>query len=261
MAVIYADTLFAVNFSMDFLALYITGKSLRTPIRPGRLALSASLGALFATVSAAFPVSGFIGKCVGVLTFAACAALMCLAAFSCRVVRSTAVFTAVNLGLGGMISAMCSWLRLSGLEPSGQGLEPLTLIVFGLIAGLVSLLYSRFGRAKEREVAVTVKLPDGGKSLRLLSDSGDLLCEPISGKPVVVVKPSALGIDELTPENVPEPLRMRLRAIPCESVAGKRLIYGFAAVLVTDRREIEAVVAPVGSDFGGYDGIIPETLL
>ena len=58
MAVIYADTLFVVNFSMDFLALYITGKSLHTPIRPGRLALAAALGALFATMSAVFSGSG-----------------------------------------------------------------------------------------------------------------------------------------------------------------------------------------------------------
>ena len=260
MSVIYADTLFAVNFSMDFLALYITGKSLHTAIDPGKLTLSASIGAIFATITAVLPYEGRIAGIIGCLTFIGCAALMCFTAYRCRIAKSTAVFIAVNLGLGGMISAMCSWLRKSGFEAS-QTLEPLTLIVFGMIAGAASLLYGRLGRTKERETEVTIKLPDGDKKLYLLSDSGNLLYEPISGKPVVIARPSALGIDELTPENVPESLKMKLRAIPSESIAGKRLIYGFAAGLTIDRRVIEAVIAPVEADFGGYDGIIPEILL
>ena len=261
MAVIYADTLFVVNFSMDFLALYITGKSLHTPIRPGRLALAAALGALFATMSAVFSGSGRLHKLISGAAFVGCAFLMCLTSYSCRIAKSTAVFAAVNLGLGGMISAMCSWLRMSGLEASAQTLEPLTLILFGLIAGAASLIYGRFGRTKEREVDALIELPGGAKNLRLLSDSGNLLCEPISGKPVIVASPNALGINELTPENVPEELQKKLRAIPSASIAGKRLIYGFTVNLTIDRRAVEAIVAPVESDYGGFDGIIPENLI
>ena len=49
--VIYADVLFAVNFSMDFLSLYLTGKVFRARMRPVPLTLAAGIGALYGTAS------------------------------------------------------------------------------------------------------------------------------------------------------------------------------------------------------------------
>lgn len=259
MAVIYADTLFAVNFSMDFLALYITGKSLKTTIRPLRLAASAVFGSLFATVTAILPADDIFSKITLSVSFVLCVAVMCLYSYQCRIIRSAAVFTAVNLGLGGIIGAMCGLLRKNGFE-ADQNLEPLTLIIFGSIAAAISLAYGKFYSSKPHEVECKLLISNKLYKLELLSDSGNLLCEPISGKKVVLVNPSAIDMFELSPENVPPELLSRLRAIPSESIAGKRLIYGFSAVLDLEGKAVEAVIAPLKSDYNGLDGIIPESL-
>ena len=41
---IFADVLFVINFSMDFLALFLTGKILSMPVRGKRLAAASALG-------------------------------------------------------------------------------------------------------------------------------------------------------------------------------------------------------------------------
>ncbi len=244
---------------MDFLTLCITGKSLHAPLEPKRLGLAAALGAAFATLSVLItsdsPISFFLSS----VAFAACTLGMCALAYKKSVFRSAAVFTAVNLGLGGMISVMCEWLRKSGFAmSSGSSLEAPTLLLFALIAGAVSLLYDRLRTVKKREVSAVIKLFGKSIKLRLLCDSGDLLCEPISKKPVVIVSPMVIGMSEL-PENMPEELR--LCAIPTEAVTGKRLIYGFFSELEVEGRLVSAVIAPIDTDFGGFDGIIPESLL
>lgn len=259
--VIYVDTLFLVNFSMDFLTLFITGKSLRAPIEPRRLALSAAIGAAYATVSVLLSTKRLLSSILSALSFAACAALMCTLAYKSRSLRSTAVFAAVNLGLGGLIGVLCRWLRELGVKGSEDSLELPTLILFALIAGGASLLYDRIRSLKKSEVTAELRLMEHRFELRLLSDSGDLLCEPISRKPVIVVSPEVIGLNELSPENVPDELRLRLRALPAETIAGKRLIYGFASELELDGRSISVVIAPVRSDFGGFDGLIPESIL
>ena len=259
MSIIYADTLFAVNFSMDFLSLYIAGKSLRSPIRPLRLAGAAALGAVFATLFAVFSGESAAQRLIWGLAFIACTAGMCALAYSGRIIRSAAVFIAVNLGLGGMISAMCGWLRMRGLMMT-PSLEPFTLLVFAGIAGAVSLIYRRLSSVKRREVSASFTLDGTKRELRLLVDSGNLLCEPISRRPVIVVSPSAAGMGELTPDDIPPEIAPRLRAIPAESVTGKRVIYGFASEVIVEGRAVEAIIAPVDSDYGGLDGIIPEIL-
>lgn len=260
MSVIYADTLFAVNFSMDFLSLYIAGKSLRSPIRPLKLAAAAALGGVFATLFAVFSDKGTLARIVWGLAFVGCTAGMCALAYSGRIIRSVAVFIAVNLGLGGMISAMCGWLRMRGLMLS-QSLEPFTLLIFAGIAGAFSLVYRRLSTAKRREVCADFTLGGKKRELRLLVDSGNLLCEPISRRPVIVVSPKAAGIGELSPDSIPPGIASKLRAIPAEGVTGKRIIYGFASEVTVEGRSVEAVIAPVESDYGGLDGIIPEILV
>ena len=43
---IFADVLFVINFSMDFLALFLTGKILSMPVRGKRLAAASALGSV-----------------------------------------------------------------------------------------------------------------------------------------------------------------------------------------------------------------------
>lgn len=259
MAIIYADTLFAVNFSMDFIALYITGKSLKTKTEPKRLALCAVGGALFATVYSIIPLKNFGGLIFFIAEFLLCPLIMCYNAYSCRILKSTALFVAVNLGLGGIISALCGLLQQNGFE-AVQTLEVPTLMLFAAVAATINLAYGRFFKSKPHDVICYLKLFGKEYKLDLLCDSGDLLCEPISGKPVIFVSPKKIELTELSPYSTPPELICKIRAIPSESIGGTRLIYGFSSVIKTDKKEIEVVIAPIDSDYNGFDGIIPSSL-
>ncbi len=259
LTVIWADTLFAVNFSMDFLALYITGRWLHSPIRGRRLALAALLGALFATLSAVFDRDVTLIRFIWAGAFVGCASAICAIAFDGRLLRSTVTFAAVNLGLGGLIGAMSEGLRRLGVGGSGDTLNPPGLAALALVAAVVSLAYGRAAPRKRREVEARIRA--GGREVRLtlLVDSGNLLCEPIEGLPVVIVRPRAeLPELELTGAGLEN---RRLRLIPASGVTGERLICGFVPDSIEiSGREVAAVVAPVEGDYGGCEGIAPEVL-
>ncbi|MBQ8404697.1 MAG: sigma-E processing peptidase SpoIIGA, partial [Clostridia bacterium] len=44
---IYGDVLFIINFSMDFIALFICGKIMHFRMNPWRMALAATLGGVY----------------------------------------------------------------------------------------------------------------------------------------------------------------------------------------------------------------------
>ncbi len=47
MNTVYIDVLFLINFTVDYLALYLTGKTLRLPLHRWRLIVVSLVGALY----------------------------------------------------------------------------------------------------------------------------------------------------------------------------------------------------------------------
>ena len=73
---IYGDVLFLINFSMDFLSLFITGKIMHLKMNKWRLLASATVGGVYGVASLFFPLDGVLL----VLANVVCAFMMCLAA-------------------------------------------------------------------------------------------------------------------------------------------------------------------------------------
>ena len=273
---IFADSLIAVNFSMDFLALFITGKLTHSAIRPLRLAVSALLGAVFATLMVVFDSTEPIVRLIWWLAFVSCAAAMCAISYNGSIYREIPVFIAVNLGLGGIMSVLFGWVKRSGLtiqsEDSGA-ISPLMFALFAAISGVVSLIYGRIrsGSVKRREALAELEYYGRRASLRLLSDSGNLLVEPMSGRPVVICSPEKLrecigeDIDMLMGGRIdmlPDRLSRSVRLIPARGIGDGRLLTGFIPDSIKiDGRAVDAVIAAAESDFGGCDGIVPDILL
>ena len=55
MNTVYIDVLFLINFTVDYLALYLTGKTLRLPLHRWRLIVVSLVGALYALWAAMVP--------------------------------------------------------------------------------------------------------------------------------------------------------------------------------------------------------------
>ena len=107
---IYADVLFIINFSMDFLSLYIVGRLMHFHMKAWRVILGASLGALYGVLELLLAVSPFpkILITLGVLC------LTCFIAFGgCRF-HTYAASVALNFGvgmlIGGMMTILCAVL-------------------------------------------------------------------------------------------------------------------------------------------------------
>lgn len=288
---VYGDVLFLINFSMDFFSLYICAKILHKKIRTLPLTVSASIGGAYAVASLFWNLSGFSS-----LVFDACAAyIMCLVAFeierdvkisfSGALLSSFVLFVAEML-LGGIMTALINLLGRTSLGVGAlHSKNEVPLWIFALLAPASSLITyiggRMFGRGAAERTA-KIKIENEGNTLcfSALVDSANLLTDPVSGRPVVIIgygkiKSFLPGELRLCVERDGEDLgelslsrARRIRLIPAASVNGKSVLVGF----VPDRMEIcvggrkksaDAVVAIErrAGDFGGCDAIVPNGLI
>lgn len=259
--VIYADTLFFVNFSMDFLALYLTARMTRRRVRPVRMATAAAVGAAFAVLAAALGSGWQEGAAIAAASAAVAAivaAAMTALAFG-QAGGCTLIFAGVSMGLGGIMTAAIGMLeRITGgsmhVTPDAS---PVLFAVVAAVSGGFTLLWGRVRRRSRRHDVITVTAFGQTWTLTVLVDSGNLLREPISGRSVIIAAASRLPVTE-------EMWQTRARLIPAGSIGGRRILRGFLPDRVMcGGRELDAVVAldPRADSYDGCDGILPEILI
>ena len=275
---VYGDVLFLINFSMDFLVLFCTSRIMHVKQKPYRLVISSVLGGAYAV--AALLITNNV---VSVLCNIASALVMCLIAYpkarGLTFFKCAALFCGLSLLTGGGITA--SYVLLSKLgrgviinsdfSPVLSDIPLGTFCILGVISVAASFITGKiFGKHKAREeVSVTVVCGRGKTTLRCLSDSGALLREPLSGAPVIIIKPDCIKncvepelYDALCSSDMRN-IAVGLRIIPSKSIGGGNLLSGFVPEHVyikgTDRRAVIAVTSE--TDFGGFDGIVPSELI
>lgn len=272
---------------MDYLCLYITLKLSHCPIRPIRTSLAAFIGAVWAlavTLLEAYTTSLIWRVFILAATVLSAAVMIGVATGERKIsVRSTFFYIAVSTSLGGMMTALYGFITKS-IDVSGErvaadasGTSPILFILAALISGVVSLLYGKMRErnAEKTEASLTLTVYGKTKTVSAFADSGNLLCDPISGKPVIIVSSGVLS--DILPEEIlaaareptqiaqlPESFSHGLHLIPAKSVTGNGLLLSFKAdeILIGDKRTDAVVAIDVSdSDFGGYGGIIPPILL
>lgn len=286
--VIYGDILFLINFSMDFLTLFIVAKILHRPVRTAPMILSAGLGAVYGVASAVLPGNVLFELLINL----AMSLLMCYIVFDKRLLSCTALFYTVGLLLGGAVTAVFElinrfrgsrYVSVNGnVETLSGRVSPGWMAGIALVTGIAAIVSGRFARKRAKAPAVKIHVTDGERSLDLtgLCDSGNLLCEPIGGAPVIITG-SVLLIDL-----VPEPLRpafseggiarldsiglslmRKVRIIPVSHAGGEGVMVGF----MPEHAEINGIPRKVciacrggdaeAPDFGGYEAIVPSVLV
>lgn len=277
--VIYGDVYFAVNFTMDWLALFLTAKAVKLPSRPLRLTLSAALGGVYALASLFLPD----GNPLSAFTALAVPFLLILIAFGWQgrgdTLRILAVFWTVSFLLGGASTAVSYLLaRLARREISfGGQVEtlPAPIPFWGLLllALLIAFVVSLLLRARQKRPAtVQVEIGDDDAPLTALVglvDSGNLLTEPLSGLPVIVVDRASADflpaeLQFLREGSTPPPTP-RLRLIPYSTAAGEGILYGYLPRVVRIKgksRSACVAIAPLPADPSrSVQAILPASLL
>lgn len=197
---VYGEAYFCLNMGMDFLCLLLAARLGRLRFRPGRALLAAGLGGGYALLALMGPP--WLGGAWGLMLSALC---MCLLAFGRRGLRGFPLLLAVGLFFWGVAEYFRGRRAPAGLILAGCAFSGL---------GLAALLLRR-GPDGEGRFEVELRLGGRRAVLPALRDSGNLLADPVSGLPVIVI-PAPLARSLLPPGTRPE----RLDTLP----PGGRLI-------------------------------------
>lgn len=273
--VVYADLLFLVNFSMDFLCAYLALTMLRRRAVPWRVIGASTFGAIYAVAALFWNLPR--GWAVAA-DLAACL-LMCVLLFGARgvpfrfFVLGVFVFVLVSMAMGGMMTALFNLLNHawhpSEMWQESGGEDNISAWLFALLAGGSALLSLRGGHllrrsATRRFARLTVTAGERTVEVQALIDSGNLCRDPISGRAVVFVSPERVralfgGREAQDPE-----LARRFRLVPVETVGGKRLQKAYLPdrVLLRDSggtHEADVLIAPAETlrGAGVYEAIVP----
>lgn len=227
MAVVYIDSLFLLNFVVNYLLLLAAARLSGEVILRLRLAGGAALGAAYAA-AVFFPGMGFL---LHPLCKLGAAVLMLLFGFggSRKLLRVTVVFFGVSAAFGGGIFALellgGRGLTLkNGIFYSGMDLK-LILLSAAVCYMVLTLVFQRIGRhsGPSRELLPAVLMLDSRRvALTALVDTGNTLTDPVTGRPVMVAEGEKLF--PLFPEGeapAPEDLRSPVEAMERLS-AGRR---------------------------------------
>ena len=284
---VYADLLFLINFSMDYLCFYITAKLLHRKLPPIRTLLASVLGGVYAV---GILMASVVPPLELVCDIGAGLA-MCLIVFIGKRIRfvsfltSSLAYVGVSVALGGMMTAIFNMLNLLGLplgsiSESGDGMPVWFFALLAAVSGIATLASGRFLRQKQSERSADIEITYGGKTIRLaaICDSGNLVRDPVSGKSVVIADlasvqralPDALvravrRKDASLLASLPPESARRLRLVPSRTAIGGGMLFAMSPDRLTvnlpgePEHEVEALFAPVEllSSAGGFQALIP----
>ena len=265
MVTLYLDVLFAINFSMDFLSLFITEMILHKKIHKKRILISAIIGGLYGILELLSPTKLVIGAIVNVCV----SFLMCFIAFKeSKIGKFTGMlimFWGVSASLGGIMTLLYNFLNKILNEyireySYSQAYNGARFFIVASLTMIVAIAFSRLYNSKKniKEVTIAIFLNNTSFSLKGICDSGNLLAEPITGRSVILVsKFSKVG------QLIDKESELKKRYIPYHGIEKAGILKGIVPdkILVNDR-EISAIIATIeNKDFAGYDALVPVSLI
>lgn len=283
---VYGDLLFLINFSMDFLCFYISSMLLHQRLPLARACAASALGGIYAVAVLFLRV----GKGTSLLIDVGCCLLICTVVFCRRgtgmgaLLKATAIYFFVSMLLGGVMTGLFSLFNRSGLfsesDGSGNGITVWIFAALAVAGGSVSCFGGRFFRSSSGKREVVLELFNEGESVRLraLSDSGNLVRDPISGRALIIATLSSSrkiipkgavrvfenvgNIDSLSASDAAS-----IRLIPAGTVSGNTILPAIRVkkirlVCGKKKKDIDALISFVDRDsIDGYDAIIPDEIM
>ena len=272
MQTVYIDLFFLINFSMDFLCLYLTARLLSEKIRLWRFLSGATFGGVYACLSLFSPLAIL----PSLLCDAAACVLLSLISFAKRgrmrtVFAISVVYAAVSAVLGGFMTALFNFFNrieldrlISGGEAAEDGISVWLLLLAATVGGLITKLCSSFFRSRSMRRSADIEISFEGRSatLRAMVDSGNLLCEPISGRRCIVADAEKLSSvlpseivsaarkrNAVAVATLPARYAKRVCIIPTRTATGEGTLIGVRVdrIDISDKggwRELDAIVVP-----------------
>ena len=239
---IYVDVVLLENLCMNYIILFGTGYIIRLKIKHLRILLSSLIGAIYAILAYA----GIFPMYANIFVKIVLSICMVYIAFYPKnikgMVKELIVFYLVSFALGG-----CAFALLYIVKPQDIfmkdgvyiGTYPIKIALLGGIVGFI-VTYIDFKVVKTKMTKnkliydMVIKIKDKELTTKVMLDTGNMLKDPISNMPVVLVEKSILypilpkellensknilGGDFKENEDINNEYRTRLRIIPFTSV-------------------------------------------
>lgn len=277
MKTVWGDLLFFVNFCMDFQCLFLTARLLHRPFHAWRSVLFAALGAAYAVAALFIEVGGV----AAFLIDSSVCFLMCFGSFyekkegTVHVFLPFLIYFGVSFAVGGVMSGMASLLSRMDLPiaPSGGDVSPSLFLLLAALGGALTFLWGRFCHRRGGQTRTHLLVGMGERSVRLsaMVDSGNLLSDPVSARPVVILSHAVLDrlfdtslvailkkgdVSAITA--LPARVARRVRILRAATVTGGGLMLAVLpdfAYLSTPRGEtaVEVLLAPATLHMGIHD--------
>lgn len=269
--ILYADVLFLINFSMDYLSLYAASRLLTMPSKTWRMLAGAILGGMYGVLSVIYFLQGFIGA---LSTFFISCGMVFIAFGRCDSLRGffRTVLCVWGIGalIGGFMTLFSGMFRRDASYTSDADIPAAVLAVILF----VRMAAKRGGRGY---ADVSFSYGENTYTGRALIDSGNLLTDPISGLPVVLIRASDARtfagneVDGKFAGVMSDRIGLSpgVRAVPVRGVTDTRILYGFlchnlcirqgrrmvcrSAVICVDRQSNQG--------YGGCGVLLPSALL
>ena len=275
MIVVYADLLFLIDFSMDLLTFYIVSKVLRRRIPLPRMISAAAMGGVYSVASLPLP-RGIFSFIFGIFV----CFVMCMTAFLgkrwenfAKMPLYTGLFFIISSLLGGMMTAFYSLLNQNPLtqETDKNDLSLWVFAIGALASGAATLMGSKLLSKTAKVRRGDLKITIGGRQgvFSGLSDSGNLLRDPIGGKAVIVIdrdkaKHSFPLLFRHDSTSISSEIAPRIRMIPVTTASGSTLLTAVRPDEITlcydgEEQPIDALVAISKENISGNgsDAVIP----
>lgn len=205
---IYLDVILLENLCMNYIILFATGIIHKVKIKSLRILVSSLIGGIYAVLSYV-PIlevySNFIFKIL-------LSVVMIYIAFHPANVkllfRELIIFYLVSFAFGGCAFALLYFIKPEDiLVKNGvlTGTYPIKIALLGGIVGfvIVNIAFKVVkGKLSKKDMfcEVTIFIEEKKKTIKAFIDTGNLLKDPISGMPVVVIE--AIELEEIIPREI-----------------------------------------------------------
>ncbi|QHI73293.1 sigma-E processing peptidase SpoIIGA [Aminipila terrae] len=192
---IYGEYLFAENFLMGILILYLSSKIANLPTSKKRLIAGGMLCGVFSFII--FVQN--IGILLGILVKVLFSLLLAYVAFDRKIFKGTILIYIVSAFMGGMTIIILYIIRIRGMTNNAVlyvGDITYMNVVFGAVVSYIIIMaFSKIITAKQLKerifTDITIEIEGHTVTHRALIDSGNFLKEPLSGKAVAIISKSA----------------------------------------------------------------------
>lgn len=255
---VYADVLFLINFIINLILLKISSLFMKNTSSIFRMSVSSAIGAVYA-VCMFFPDISFLyifpfKLIISVIMIK----ILCPGARIIKTIKFTAVFYMVSFTFAGVLLAL---IYVGSISSTANPIMHNGIFYFDISIGtlltasgvsyaLIAVSTAIFKRNKTLGIKnLTIVLSDRMCELTALSDTGNLLTDPISSFPVIIAEKKRLK--PLFPHGVPsmeaiDQCDVKMRLIPYSSLGCESgMLTGFVPdeVQIDGKKTCRVIVA------------------